>query len=179
MLSLFFIDEVAKYRDYDQLTRRANTPGYSRRSTQLLKDEYLGELALENDAYRAVPASAMRPPRRTTATSPSTRRSGWLIPAVKARGEDAGQSDDVDAYDLILKDKERLLFTGRTGALHLLALGPARRLGQSERVRHVHAQAQRQHHLPPPGSRTRPAALRRPDTASGWTIRPPCTTSTY
>ena len=26
-----------------------------------------------------------------------------------ARGENAGQSDDVDAYDLILKDKERLL----------------------------------------------------------------------
>ncbi len=30
-------------------------------------------------------------------------------PTVAARGETAGQSDDVDAYDLILKDKERLL----------------------------------------------------------------------
>src|SRR3546814_20387853 len=30
-------------------------------------------------------------------------------PGVKLRGEEAGQSDDVDAYDLILKDKERLL----------------------------------------------------------------------
>lgn len=30
-------------------------------------------------------------------------------PAVAARGENAGLSDDVDAYDLILKDKERLL----------------------------------------------------------------------
>ena len=30
-------------------------------------------------------------------------------PDVAARGENAGQSDDVDAYDLILKDKERLL----------------------------------------------------------------------
>ncbi|MFG3757492.1 hypothetical protein ACGE32_34665, partial [Klebsiella pneumoniae] len=30
-------------------------------------------------------------------------------PTVAARGESAGLSDDVDAYDLILKDKERLL----------------------------------------------------------------------
>ena len=30
-------------------------------------------------------------------------------PTVAARGENAGLSDDVDAYDLILKDKERLL----------------------------------------------------------------------
>jgi len=30
--------------------------------------------------------------------------------AVKKTGETAGQSDDVDAYDLILKNKERLLF---------------------------------------------------------------------
>ena len=30
-------------------------------------------------------------------------------PDAEARGEIAGQTDDVDAYDLILKDKERLL----------------------------------------------------------------------
>ena len=30
-------------------------------------------------------------------------------PDVEKRGENAGQSNDVDAYDLILKDKERLL----------------------------------------------------------------------
>jgi type III restriction enzyme len=53
----------------------------------------------------------------------------------------------VDAYDLILKDKERLLSLRRAGALHLLALGPARRLGQPERVRDLRAQAQRQHDL--------------------------------
>ena len=33
-------------------------------------------------------------------------------PDVAARGENAGLSDDVDAYDLILKDKERLLSLG-------------------------------------------------------------------
>lgn len=31
-------------------------------------------------------------------------------PTVAARGETAGQTDDDDAYDVILKDKERLLF---------------------------------------------------------------------
>ena len=89
-------------------------------------------------------------------------------PAVKGS---AAESDDIDAYDLILKDKESLLaFPTRqpgsthqeTGALHLLALGPARRLGQPERLRHVHAQAQRQQHLASAGSRARAALERRP-----------------
>lgn len=38
-------------------------------------------------------------------------------------------SDDTDAYDLIMRDKERLLSLGRAGAVYLLALGPARGLG--------------------------------------------------
>ena len=81
-------------------------------------------------------------------------------PDVKTRGESAGEADDVDAYDLILKDKERLLIVRGAGALHLLPLGSARRLGQSERVRHLHAQAQRQHRITPSGSRSRDAACR-------------------
>jgi restriction endonuclease len=33
VLTLFFIDEVAKYRDYSQPTRKASTPASSKRNT--------------------------------------------------------------------------------------------------------------------------------------------------
>ena len=57
------------------------------------------------------------------------------------------ESDDVDAYDLILKNKERLLSFEEPVRFHLFALGAARGLGQSERVRDRDAEAQRQHGL--------------------------------
>ena len=76
--------------------------------------------------------------------------------------DESRSSEDVDAYDLILKDKERLLSFDEPYAVHLLALGPARRVGQSECVRHVHAEAQRQHDLAAAGSGPRPAAVRQP-----------------
>lgn len=44
------------------------------------------------------------------------------------------------------------------GALHLLPLGAARRLGQPQRLRHLHPQAQRQQHLAASGGRARPAS---------------------
>ena len=60
-------------------------------------------------------------------------------PEVEARGDNAGEADDVDAYDLILRDKERLLTFCRAGPLPFLPLGAARRLGQFERLRDLHA----------------------------------------
>ena len=50
----------------------------------------------------------------------------------------------------------------RAGALHLLPLGAARGMGQPQRLRHGHAQEERQHRLPPPGDRSRPASGRGP-----------------
>lgn len=73
---------------------------------QLLKNEYLSELAIDNPAYR----------NYLEGIDPGTAHSGYFSidkktnrlkdPAVGARSVD---SDDVDAYDLILKDKENLL----------------------------------------------------------------------
>src|SRR3546814_8577641 len=43
---------------------------------------------------------------------PSSTRTYTLLPYTtlfRSRGDDKGQSNDIDAYDLILKDKERLL----------------------------------------------------------------------
>src|SRR5690606_31456812 len=70
------------------------------------KDEYLGELALDNDAYRKYLAD-IEPSRTHNGYFSIDKKTNRLKdPAVGARSLD---SDDVDAYDLILKDKERLL----------------------------------------------------------------------
>lgn len=108
VLSLFFIDEVAKYRDYG----REDTKGeyariFEEEYQKVLADtlmklnfnpdylDYLRHISVEktHNGYFSV-----------------DRKSKKLIdPSIKSRGEEAGLSDDVDAYDLILKDKEKLL----------------------------------------------------------------------
>lgn len=108
VLSLFFIDEVAKYRDYDAEDEKGEYARVFEEEYEALKAEYLGELPLEDEAYRkhldSIDVGA------THNGYFSIDKKGKLIdPKVKARGEFAGLTDDVSAYDLILKDKERLL----------------------------------------------------------------------
>ncbi len=109
VLSLFFIDEVAKYRDYDQADDKGEYARIFEEEYEQLKQEYLGELAIDNEAYRKYleGISAERTHNGYFAIDKKTKR--LTDPSFKTRGEDAGLSDDVDAYDLILKDKERLL----------------------------------------------------------------------
>ena len=107
VLSLFFIDEVAKYRDYNAEDEKGEYARVFEEEYEALKAEYLGEMPLE-DAYRKhledIDVSA------THNGYFSIDRKGKLVdPKVKARGEFAGLTEDVSAYDLILKDKERLL----------------------------------------------------------------------
>lgn len=106
VLSLFFIDEVAKYRDYSAEDEKGE---YAR----VFEDEYrqyLSEmLALGESPYT----------RYLKAIAPEDTHSGYFSidkktrrmvdPEVEKRGENAGLSSDADAYDLILKRKERLL----------------------------------------------------------------------
>jgi type III restriction enzyme len=108
VLSLFFIDEVAKYRDYDADDEKGEYARVFEEEYEALKAEYLGELPLEDEAYRkhleGIDVGA------THNGYFSIDKKGKLVdPKVKARGEFAGLTDDVSAYDLILKDKERLL----------------------------------------------------------------------
>jgi len=108
VLSLFFIDEVAKYRDYDTEDEKGEYARVFEEEYEALKAEYLGELPLEEEAYRkhldSIDVGA------THNGYFSIDKKGKLVdPKVKARGEFAGLTDDVSAYDLILKDKERLL----------------------------------------------------------------------
>ena len=110
VLSLFFIDEVAKYRDYG----REDTLGdYARTFEEeyvAAVDEALGEFAFDETA--AYQEYLQRDDVRTVHKgyfSIDKKTNRLVDPEVAKRGEEKGQSRDVDAYDLILKQKERLL----------------------------------------------------------------------
>jgi type III restriction enzyme len=110
VLSLFFIDEVIKYRDYG----REDTLG---EYAQMFEEEYaaavqevLGQLEFdESQLYREYLCrdSARDIHRGYFSIDKKTKRD--IDPVFSKRGEEAGQSTDAEAYDLILKQKERLL----------------------------------------------------------------------
>jgi len=106
VLTLYFIDEVIKYRDYAAPDEKGEYARIFEEEYQL----YLNEvLELDETPYikylKGIPAGKTH--SGYFSIDRKTKRD--VEPAVAARGENAGQSDDVDAYDLILKDKERLL----------------------------------------------------------------------
>jgi type III restriction enzyme len=111
VLSLFFIDEVAKYRDYD----REDTLGeYAR----VFEEEYDALVADEFGQLELDEAAAAYANHLKSIAVRATHEGYFSIDKktrkvvdgdIKKTGEEKGQSTDVDAYDLILKDKERLL----------------------------------------------------------------------
>lgn len=106
VLTLFFIDEVAKYRTY--VEGEAQPGEYAR----IFEEEYIQELneieTLEDTAYNRYLKRIDK--GKTHNGYFSIDKKGRLSnPKEIARGENAGETDDADAYDLILKDKERLL----------------------------------------------------------------------
>ncbi|MFC6674083.1 type III restriction-modification system endonuclease [Marinobacterium aestuariivivens] len=106
VLSLFFIDEVVKYRDYDQDDENGEYARIFEEEYQLLKDEYLSELAIDNEAYRKHLDRIEADKTHNGYFSIDKKTNRLKDPKVGAKAVD---SDDVDAYDLILKNKERLL----------------------------------------------------------------------
>ena len=106
VLTLFFIDEVAKYRDYAQ----ADEKGEYARIFEEEYTQYLNEmLDLDETAYVKYLKSIAADKTHSGYFSIDKKSKRQVDSAVAARGENAGLSDDVDAYDLILKDKETLL----------------------------------------------------------------------
>ena len=110
-LSLFFIDEVAKYRDYEREDTLGEYARWFEQEYRAVLAEYLGRLDLDEAAERYRKHVEAIPVRSTHEGYFSIdKKTGRSIDGkIAARGDFAGQSDDVDAYDLILKDKERLL----------------------------------------------------------------------
>ncbi|MEZ5491067.1 MAG: DEAD/DEAH box helicase family protein [Gammaproteobacteria bacterium] len=107
VLSLFFIDEVVKYRDYSQADEQGEYARIFEEEYEQLKAEYLGELALDNEAYRKYLAGIHV--GRTHNGYFSIDKKGRMVDTLKAAKSEKEQSTDVDAYDLILKKKEQLL----------------------------------------------------------------------
>ena len=109
VLSLFFIDQVAKYRDYGRDDEKGVYARIFEEEYERLTAEYSDELLKDNRQYRDYlkGISTTRTHNGYFAVDKKTKR--LTDPEVKQRGNMAGFSDDVDAYDLILKDKERLL----------------------------------------------------------------------
>lgn len=106
VLSLFFIDEVAKYRDYSQDDEKGEYARIFEEEYQAARDAYLHELAFDNDAYREYLRNISAESTHNGYFSIDKRKSQLVDPKV---AKATGLSDDVDAYDLIMKDKERLL----------------------------------------------------------------------
>ena len=103
-LSLFFIDEVAKYRKYDEDGNEGNSE-YG----EIFEQEYISilneYLTLFNTPYEQYLRSI--DVHQTHAGYFSIDKKGHKVDSTLKRGSD--ESDDISAYDLILKDKERLL----------------------------------------------------------------------
>jgi type III restriction enzyme len=103
-LSLFFIDEVAKYRKYNEVGEEVNSE-YG----EMFEQEYINVLndyiTLEDTPYMRYLKSI--DPSKTHAGYFSIDRHGRKVDSPIKRGSD--ESDDISAYELILRDKERLL----------------------------------------------------------------------
>lgn len=110
-LSLFFIDEVAKYRDYGRDDTLGEYARVFEEEYEAALADYLDQLDLDEAAERYREHVEAIPVRSTHEGyfSIDKKTKQFVDGKVAARGDFAGQSDDVDAYDLILKNKERLL----------------------------------------------------------------------
>lgn len=104
VLSLFFIDEVAKYRRYDDGIEQ---PGEYARMFEEEYSEALNDLPLLHDEPYRNYLNGIKVENTHNGYFSIDKKSNRMIdPTVGARSTEA---DDVDAYDLILKDKESLL----------------------------------------------------------------------
>ena len=109
VLSLFFIDKVVNYRDYSQADEKGEYARIFEEEYEQLKAEYLGELSLDNEDYRKYLSGIPVDRTHNGYFSIDKKTQRLTDPSFKTRGEQKGLSDDVAAYDLILKEKERLL----------------------------------------------------------------------
>ena len=104
VLSLFFIDTVSKYRSYDEAGERYGE------YAQMFEEEYNQQLAevmtLEDSSYN----------RYLKGIATARTHEGYFSIDKKSKrmvdpetGKKSTETDDVDAYDLILRKKEQLL----------------------------------------------------------------------
>lgn len=102
-LSLFFIDEVAKYRAYNEKGEQLKAE-----YEQVFEEEYKSAIA-QKSLFDADYNAYLEKHNVTKVHGGyfSIDKKGKAINSKEARGQ--GGSDDISAYDLIMKNKERLL----------------------------------------------------------------------
>lgn len=106
-LSLFFIDEVAKYKDYSREdTRGIFVQMFEEEYEAIVRDYLDNTLDLDPD-YKKYLRRDIQTPGKVHAGYFSVDKKGKSIDSKVKRGSEA--SDDISAYDLIMKNKERLL----------------------------------------------------------------------
>ena len=113
VLSLFFIDEVAKYKQYDE-----HNDAYNGEYAQIFEEEYRNQV---NQFSRTQEPTPYRRYWEATNEGNSVHAGYFSVDKVKksdktifvdyksASEKKNNLSNDTDAYDLIMKDKERLL----------------------------------------------------------------------
>ncbi|MDR1872090.1 MAG: DEAD/DEAH box helicase family protein [Deltaproteobacteria bacterium] len=109
VLSLFFLDEVSKYRDYERPDRQGEYARVFLKEYQRAKEEVLAALTPQEWSYGQYLANLNPKDTHKGYFSRDQKTHRLVNPKYNLRGERAFLSDDVDAYQLILKDKERLL----------------------------------------------------------------------
>ncbi len=103
VLSLFFIDKVVNYRDFDDEEQK----GLLAKIFEEVYSELIGQLPLDEEYKKYLLRFSSEEVHNGYF---SVDKKGKVIDSKeKKSGKELIGSDDVDAYDLILKDKERLL----------------------------------------------------------------------
>jgi type III restriction enzyme len=108
VLSLFFIDEVAKYRQYDA---QGNATGGT--YAQIFEEEYKAivgnmQLSLDDEEGYLKYLESISVDQTHAGYFSIDKKSGRIVDS-KIGNRRERTTDDADAYDLIMKDKERLL----------------------------------------------------------------------
>lgn len=109
VLSLFFIDTVAKYRLYDKdgTELQGDYARFFEEEYAKVREDF--RVAFQEEAPYEAYLDGIEISKTHDGYFSIDKKKQMVDPAVKRTGETKGESDDVDAYDLILKDKETLL----------------------------------------------------------------------
>jgi type III restriction enzyme len=103
VLTLFFVDEVVKYRDYSSADEKGEYARVFEEEYQLYLNEVLD---LDETPYVKYLKGIAVEKTHSGYFSIDKKTKKLIDPEMSKK---AAEADDVDAYDLILKDKERLL----------------------------------------------------------------------
>jgi type III restriction enzyme len=108
VLTLFFIDEVAKYKNYDDVGQEH--PGEYALMFEEEYDALLKEFRqLEDSPYQEFLLKITASQTHEGYFSVDKKSKRLVNPKTRSSGEAAGEAEDLDAYDLILRDKRTLL----------------------------------------------------------------------